>query len=129
MAKKWMAWGAALAMAAVALGAFGAHGLKAALTAERLDIFNTGVRYQFYHAFALLFLGLWARVAPENTMIPRAGLAFLIGIFLFSGSLYLLSVRDLFDWPVAWLGPVTPLGGVAFIAGWGLVLLGIRAQP
>lgn len=126
MAKKWMAWGAVLAMTAVALGAFGAHGLKAALTADRLEIFNTGVRYQFYHAFALLFLGLWAKAVPDNRWISRAGSAFVLGVFLFSGSLYLLAVQDLLQWPVSWLGPVTPLGGVAFIIGWGLVLLGLR---
>ncbi|PHN07524.1 DUF423 domain-containing protein [Flavilitoribacter nigricans] len=126
MAKNWMAWGAILAMAAVALGAFGAHGLKEALSPERLEIFHTGVRYQFYHAFALLFLGLWAKSSPENRMIPKAGVAFMIGIVLFSGSLYVLSIRDLLSWPVGWLGPVTPLGGVAFIIGWVLVLVGVN---
>lgn len=126
MAKNWMAWGAILAMAAVALGAFGAHGLKEALSPERLEIFHTGVRYQFYHAFALLFLGLWAKSSPENKMISRAGIAFFIGIVLFSGSLYVLSIRDLLSWSVSWLGPVTPLGGVSFIVGWVLVLLGVN---
>lgn len=113
-------------MAAVALGAFGAHGLKEALSPERLEIFHTGVRYQFYHAFALLFIGLWARSSPDNRMISRAGIAFTIGIILFSGSLYVLSVRDLISWSVSWLGPVTPLGGVAFIVGWVFVLLGVN---
>lgn len=126
MAKNWMAWGAIVAMAAVALGAFGAHGLKESLSPERLDIFHTGVRYQFYHAFALLFLGLWAKTSPENKMISRAGIAFFIGIVLFSGSLYMLSIRDLINWPVSWLGPITPLGGVSFIVGWVFVLLGIN---
>lgn len=126
MSKNWMAWGAIWAMAAVALGAFGAHGLKEALSPERLEIFHTGVRYQFYHAFALLFIGLWARSSPDNRMISRAGIAFTIGIILFSGSLYVLSVRDLISWPVSWLGPVTPLGGVAFIVGWVFVLLGVN---
>lgn len=126
MAKTWMMWGAIMAMTAVTLGAFGAHGLKAAVTPERLEIFNTGVRYQFYHAFALLFLGIWAKSSPENRMLSRAGTAFMIGIFLFSGSLYLLAIRDVLSWPVGWLGPVTPLGGVSFLVGWVLVLLGIR---
>jgi uncharacterized membrane protein YgdD (TMEM256/DUF423 family) len=126
MAKNWMAWGAILAMAAVALGAFGAHGLKESLSPERLEIFHTGVRYQFYHAFALLFLGLWAKSSPGNRMIPKAGLAFFIGVVLFSGSLYVLSIRDLLNWPVSWLGPITPLGGVSFIVGWVFVLLGIN---
>lgn len=126
MAKNWMAWGAIVAMAAVALGAFGAHGLKESLSPERLEIFHTGVRYQFYHAFALLFLGLWAKSSPENKMLSRAGIAFFIGIVLFSGSLYILSIRDLVNWPVNWLGPITPLGGVSFIVGWVFVLLGIN---
>lgn len=126
MAKNWMAWGAILAMAAVALGAFGAHGLKESLSPERLEIFHTGVRYQFYHAFALLFLGLWAKSSPNNRMISRAGIAFFIGIALFSGSLYVLSIRDLLSWSVSWLGPVTPLGGVSFMVGWVLVLLGVN---
>lgn len=126
MAKNWMAWGAILAMAAVALGAFGAHGLKESLSPERLEIFHTGVRYQFYHAFALLFLGLWAKSSPNNRMISRAGIAFFIGIVLFSGSLYVLSIRDLVSWSVSWLGPVTPLGGVSFMVGWLLVLLGVN---
>lgn len=126
MAKNWMAWGAILAMAAVALGAFGAHGLKAALSPERLEIFHTGVRYQFYHAFGLLFLGLWAKSSPNNRMISRAGISFLIGIVLFSGSLYVLSIRDLLNWSVSWLGPVTPLGGVSFMVGWVLVLWGVN---
>ena len=126
MAKNWMAWGAIVAMAAVALGAFGAHGLKESLSPERLEIFHTGVRYQFYHAFALLFLGLWAKTSPENKMLSRAGIAFFIGIVLFSGSLYILSIRDLVNWPVNWLGPITPLGGVSFIVGWVFVLLGIN---
>lgn len=128
MDKNWMAWGAIWAMAAVALGAFGAHGLREAISPERLEIFHTGVRYQFYHAFALLFLGLWAKISPDNRMIPKAGIAFFIGILLFSGSLYLLSIRDLLSWSVNWLGPITPLGGVAFIVGWILLLLGVNRE-
>lgn len=125
MGKTWILWGAALALAAVALGAFGAHGLKAVLAPERLEIFHTGVRYQFYHAFALLFLGLWQRSSPTaNRLLPWAGTAFVMGVFLFSGSIYALAVRDWLNWPVSWLGPITPLGGLLFIIGWACVLAG-----
>lgn len=128
MARNLMTWGAILAMTAVALGAFGAHGLREALSPDRLEIFHTGVRYQFYHAFALLFLGVWAKFSPDNQVISRAGTAFLLGVLLFSGSLYALSLRDLLGWPVSWLGPITPLGGVSFIVGWILVLLSVRKE-
>ena len=128
MTNKWISWGAILALTAVALGAFGAHGLKAVLSPERLDIFHTGVRYQFYHAFALLFLGLWSKHATNQRFIKWAGTSFLLGILFFSGSLYALSVRDWLDWPVAWLGPITPLGGLLFMVGWALVFLGVRNE-
>lgn len=126
MDNNWIRWGALLALTAVALGAFGAHGLKAALSPDRLEIFHTGVRYQFYHAFALLFLGLWNRGAAQERMISLAGTAFLLGILLFSGSLYALAVKDWLNWPVGRLGPVTPLGGLFFITGWVFVLLAAR---
>lgn len=126
MDKTWISWGALLALIAVALGAFGAHGLKAVLSPERLEIFHTGVRYQFYHAFALLFLGLWTRRAETERLIGLAGTAFLLGVLFFSGSLYALSVRDWLNWPVGWLGPVTPLGGVLFISGWAMVFLAAK---
>lgn len=126
MGKTWLSWGAVLALTAVALGAFGAHGLKAVLAPDRLEIFHTGIRYQFYHAFALLFLGVWQRAtANDNKYLPWAGTAFLVGVFLFSGSIYALAVRDWLNWPVSWLGPVTPIGGLLFILGWIFVLLTI----
>lgn len=98
---------------AVALGAFAAHGLKARLGADMLAVFETGVRYQMFHALALLAAG-WACARWPGAAAVAAGWLFVAGIVLFSGSLYALS----FGAP-RWLGPVTPLGGLAFIAGWG----------
>ncbi|GGD74465.1 UPF0382 membrane protein YwdK [Paenibacillus nasutitermitis] len=103
------------ALLAVALGAFASHGLKSRLTAEMLNVFETGVRYHMYHAIGLFLLALASvRLSSSNTM--RWAARFMhIGIFLFSGSLYALSLSD-----VKWLGAITPLGGVAFIVAWGL---------
>jgi uncharacterized membrane protein YgdD (TMEM256/DUF423 family) len=109
--------GAVLAGIGVTLGAFGAHALEARLTAERLATFETAVRYQMLHALAILAAAL---LGGERAAF--AGLLFLAGIALFSGSLYLLVLTG-----VRWLGAITPLGGVAFIAGWGvLALAGLR---
>ena len=96
----------------VALGAFGAHGLRARLSPEMLAVFETGVRYQLVHAVALLALaGLVDRL--NGRLITAAGWLFLTGIVLFSGSLYLLALTG-----VTILGAITPLGGLAFLAGW-----------
>jgi len=96
----------------VALGAFGAHGLRTRLGPEMLAVFETGVRYQMYHALALLVLGA---LAPgiAGRLATAAGWSFTAGIVLFSGSLYLLALTD-----VRILGAITPLGGVAFLIGW-----------
>ena len=99
---------AVLCFLAVALGAFGAHGLRSTLQARgMLDVWNKAVFYQFVHALALLVLALY------RTINRGACLLLLIGILLFSGSLYLLALTNL-----RWLGPVTPLGGLCFLAGW-----------
>jgi uncharacterized membrane protein YgdD (TMEM256/DUF423 family) len=98
---------------AVALGAFGAHGLRSTLQARgMLDVWNKAVFYQFVHAIALLVLALY------GTVNRGACLLLLIGIVLFSGSLYLLALTNL-----RWLGPVTPLGGLCFLAGWAWLVL------
>lgn len=98
----------------VALGAFGAHGLRSRLAPERLETFETAVRYQMYHAFALLATGLAATVRPQpGIWLVAAGWAFTAGTLLFSGSLYLLVATGR-----RWLGAVTPLGGVAWVTGW-----------
>ena len=103
-------WGATLAALAVGAGAFGAHGLEQVLTENRMDTYETAVQYHLYHALALLIVGALTR---QWARIQWSGYCFIVGVFLFSGSLYLLVLTD-----TAWLGAITPLGGVAFIAGW-----------
>jgi uncharacterized membrane protein YgdD (TMEM256/DUF423 family) len=108
---KFAALGCLSAAIGVGAGAFGAHGLKSALAPEMLVVYETAVRYQMYHAFALIITGLLFR--PSNSKSTIAGWCFAIGTALFSGSLYLMSLSG-----IRWLGAITPLGGVAFIAGW-----------
>lgn len=117
---------ALLGALAVGIGAFGAHGLKPHLSEYQISIFEKGVQYQFYHVFALLGLGLLLRQSPENKWLGRAAWLFVAGIAGFSGSLYLLACRDLLSFPVAWAGPVTPLGGLCFLTGWILLALKYR---
>lgn len=114
-----MVAGAVAAALAVMAGAFGAHALAGRLTPARLQTFETAVRYQMYHALALLVVGLVA-ARLEAWPLTAAGWAFLAGILLFSGSLYVLVLTD-----TPWLGAITPLGGVAFIAGWLLTAWGL----
>jgi uncharacterized membrane protein YgdD (TMEM256/DUF423 family) len=103
---------------AVALGAFGAHVLKSRLAADMLANFETGVRYQMYHALALLAVA-WAVNRWSGATLPiAAGWLFVAGTILFSASLYLLALTGL-----RWLGAITPLGGVAFVVGWLCLLL------
>ena len=110
----------------VILGAFGAHGLKPHLDAYQLSIYEKGVQYQFYHSLALLVAGVLEAQKGGSKWLNYAGWLFLAGIVCFSGSLYLLACRDLLSFPVAWAGPVTPLGGVGFIAGWLMLWQGMR---
>jgi len=112
MERFFFASGALSAFIAVAAGAFGAHGLKGRLSAEMLPVFEVGVRYQMYHAFALI-AAAWVQSKWPSLIAATGGWLFLIGTLLFSGSLYLLSMSG-----VAWLGAITPLGGLAFLAGW-----------
>lgn len=107
--------GALLALVGVALGAFGAHGLRATLAPEDLATFETGVRYQMYHALALLAVA-WAAGRWPGSAVVLAGWLFVAGIVVFSGSLYTLVLTG-----HRWLGAVTPLGGLAFLVGWGLL--------
>ncbi|MFK7933855.1 MAG: DUF423 domain-containing protein [Saprospiraceae bacterium] len=119
---KYLTIAAFFGAAAVAIGAFGAHGLKAIVSADRLGIYETGVDYHFYHALALLAVGWMYRAAPSKWLSWSAS-CFIIGILLFSGSLYLLATRSVLGIEGWWfLGPLTPIGGVFFILGW--VLLG-----
>ncbi|HUC94280.1 MAG TPA: DUF423 domain-containing protein [Paenibacillus sp.] len=116
MLHKQTAFGALYAALAVALGAFGAHALDGRLTGDMLQVYETGVRYQMYHALGLLAVGLLAERAAGDRRLAWAGRLLHAGIWLFSGSLYVLSLTG-----VTILGAVTPLGGVAFIAGWLLI--------
>lgn len=117
MRKTFIRIGSLAAMAAVILGAFAAHGLKEHLTPESLVTFQTGVRYHFYHAFAILIVGLLFYNRKTN-LLQISGWLFVAGILLFSGSLYLLAVRETMNLGLNWLGPVTPIGGLFFISGW-----------
>jgi uncharacterized membrane protein YgdD (TMEM256/DUF423 family) len=111
-----IAIGAALGALAVVLGAFGAHGLRTRVTPELLEVYETAVRYHFYHALALVLTGVWADRVGSTVMPPgtvAAALCFIAGIAIFSGSLYLLVLTGM-----RWLGAITPIGGVALIVGW-----------
>lgn len=99
---------------AVSLGAFAAHALESRLGPDLLGTFQTGVQYHMTHTLALLAVGILLLNKPEAGLLTVSGYLFLLGILLFSGSLYLLSLSG-----VRWLGAITPLGGVSFLAGWG----------
>lgn len=102
---------------AVILGAFGAHGLKNIISTEQLGTWQKGVEYQFYHTFALLYLSSFARF--KHRLIVLSFVFFTLGIFLFSGSLYILALKDAYQLSVAqYIGPITPFGGLFFILGW-----------
>ncbi|UJS24060.1 DUF423 domain-containing protein [Thiothrix winogradskyi] len=102
-------------MLAVILGAFGAHGLEKLVDAKMLQRFHTGVEYQFYHSLALLFISILNKLI-KNKYVAYAGYAFLLGMVLFSGSLYLYVLTGIKGFAL-----VTPLGGLSFIVGWGLL--------
>lgn len=112
----WLILGILLAAAGVGIGAFGAHGLKDTLAATgRADNFETGVKYQMYHALAMIAVAIWAQRANPEASIFWIGLCFTAGIVIFSGSLYILAVTNVTKW-----GMVTPIGGLLFLVGWGL---------
>jgi uncharacterized membrane protein YgdD (TMEM256/DUF423 family) len=108
----WIRTGSAILFLAVALGAFGAHALKSRLSPDMAAIFETAIRYQFYHGFGLLFVG-WLSQSHSHQYVTFAGWSFVAGIAVFSGSLIILSLTGVRSW-----GAVTPLGGLAFLAGW-----------
>jgi uncharacterized membrane protein YgdD (TMEM256/DUF423 family) len=112
MDRVFFAIGTVSAFIGVAAGAFGAHGLKSRLGADMLAVFEVGARYQMYHAFAL-FAVAWACTRWPGTAATAAGWCFVAGTLVFSGSLYLLSLTG-----TKWLGAITPLGGLGFLAGW-----------
>ena len=112
MDRTFLFLGSIMGFLGVALGAFGAHGLKSRVSSEMLAVFETGVRYHMYHALALLAVG-WAVSRNPIGVLNAAGILFVAGIVLFSGSLYLMSLTG-----ARWLGAITPLGGLAFLVGW-----------
>ncbi|TWD99180.1 uncharacterized membrane protein YgdD (TMEM256/DUF423 family) [Pseudomonas sp. AG1028] len=112
MVRLWLLLSAFSGFSGVALGAFAAHGLKSRLSAEYLAVFQTGTHYQLIHALALLGVAILALVAPGR-LVNLTGACFAIGILLFSGSLYALTLSG-----IAKLGIITPFGGLAFLAGW-----------
>ena len=117
----WLVLGALSAGIAVAAGAFGAHALRARLSPADLATFETGARYQMYHALALLAVA-WVAFRTPSGAVQLAGWCFVAGTVLFSGSLYLLTLTG-----TRWLGAITPLGGVAFLVGWvALAVAGFR---
>jgi len=107
-----MASGAVFGFLAVAAGAFGAHALRGRMAPEMLEVYETAVRYQMYHALALVLTGFMA-VRFYSSALPAAGWLFFAGTLVFSGSLYLLTLTG-----ARWLGAITPIGGIALLAGW-----------
>ena len=125
MQKIFLILGAILAGLGVALGAFGAHGLKKIVPAETVSSYQTGVQYQMYHAFALLIIGILSERFSRNIM-SWSGAFFVLGIVLFSGSLYLLaSLKAMNKVGVSGIGIITPIGGLCFLIGWALLLVAI----
>ncbi|PVW14163.1 DUF423 domain-containing protein [Marixanthomonas spongiae] len=114
--KKIVVTASILAAITIAIGAFGAHGLKQLVDAEAIATFETGVRYQMYHCLALLLVG-FAKPISETTQ-KWVFRFFIFGIIFFSGSIYVLALKDTLSFSVSFLGPVTPLGGLLFIIGW-----------
>jgi uncharacterized membrane protein YgdD (TMEM256/DUF423 family) len=116
----FFAAGGVAALLAVALGAFGAHALRSRVAPDMLAVWHTGVEYHLFHALGLLALGFAAAQLPESPLIKFSGWLMLAGIVLFSGSLYLLALTG-----ERWLGAITPIGGLAFLAAWGLFVAAV----
>ena len=119
MVRAFLAIAAVLGGTSVAAGAFGSHALKSRLSDRALEIFDIGTRYQMYHALALLLVALLLlQSAATQSLLIAAGIAFIVGVLIFSGSLYALSLTG-----VTWLGAIAPLGGVALMVGWGCLAI------
>ncbi len=118
----WLRLGSLLMLAGVVLGAFGAHALKETLTPEGRTVYQTAVLYHLIHGLAVVLVGVLALLRPTEPFLPRAGWAFVLGIMLFSGSLYLLSLTGMKR-----LGLITPFGGLAFLVGWLLLALAAKS--
>ncbi|WP_339337918.1 DUF423 domain-containing protein [uncultured Oceanicoccus sp.] len=113
MAKTLLIIAAISGLLAVMIGAFGAHGLKGRITTDLMAIFQTGVQYHFYHALALLLVGILMLQFPQLTLLKFSGWLLVAGMVIFSGSLYVMALTG-----IKWLGAITPIGGMAFIGGW-----------
>ena len=125
MANLVISLGALSGLLAVTFGAFGAHALRGRLDDYAMGVFETAVQYHFYHALALVAVGLLALHHPHTALLRSSGWLFVLGLVVFSGSLYALSLSG-----IKWLGAITPLGGLAFIAGWAcLAVAGWKALP
>lgn len=122
MDKKIVSTAATIACLAVVFGAFGAHALKEIINQEALATFEVGVRYQMYHALALLFIGLSTTNSTKTKKL--VAFCFVFGVFLFSGSIYLLSLKEILPFAVSKIAFLTPIGGLFFIIGW--VILAVR---
>jgi len=122
MKSRYITTGASLALIAVLLGAFGAHILKEKISLTDLQSFETGLRYQMYHALAIILLGLITD-RFKHLFLTIGFWLFLAGTVLFSGSIYLLSTRELTGFFWTWLGPITPIGGLMLIVGWVMLIL------
>ncbi len=123
MFRTFLILGSINAFLSVALGAFGAHGLKSRLSEEMMQIYQTAVQYHMFHSVGLLLVGIVAQWMTNSSLLNWAGWSMAVGILLFSGSLYLMSVTGM-----RWLGAITPLGGVAFLMGWLLLALAVFKQ-
>jgi len=119
-AKSFLLLGCLGMLLAVAMGAFGAHALKRALTPDLMAVYETAVHYHVYHALGLLVVGLLALRLPESAMLRGSGLLMAGGLLLFSGSLYALALSG-----IRWLGAITPIGGLAFLAAWLLLAIAV----
>ncbi len=120
--RAFAAIGAGLALLAVGAGAFGAHMLEGRISGESLDVFDTAVQYQVYHAFGLLAVGGFS-MNHSTPLLQWAGKPFVVGTVVFSGSLYLLAFTG-----IGWLGAITPIGGVCFLIGWGTMCWSLVSQ-
>ncbi len=123
MVRKWLIIAAVNGFVSVAAGAFGAHGLKETLSPQDMAIFETGARYQMYHALALLAVACLAARFP-SPQLRWAGISFLVGIVVFSGSLYILVLSGNRSW-----GMITPIGGLALLAGWACLIAAAIRMP
>ena len=119
MTRIFLAIASMLGGISVVFGAFASHALKDRLSANSLSIWETGTKYQMYHALALMLVAILLSRFPDSILFAVAGYAFIIGTFVFSGSLYALTLTG-----IKWLGAITPIGGMAYIIGWLCLALG-----